>query len=294
MRTRSKSRKRIRKRAIANLDAKTSFGHGNSFDNTEVEANQVADNVTGNVGSVIQQKEISESTTASSASLIESQVENPKSIGQSLPREATSFMESRLGYDFRNVRIHDDSQSALLNRKINAQAFTYGSDIYFGKDKFDPLSKKGKHLLAHELTHVVQQSKNQSPQKKSVQRQTDKPGWKKAEEKFKAVVVSLDPKKPKSNSEKFKSAVDKTLGTIGKRKVRDALFKKLKINPKGKKLLSVLGMSGYTLYLLSKKKVPALIFDIKVKPNTWITISTGGDFKKPKVMIGLKIRFSGL
>lgn len=293
MKTRSKSRKKIKRRAIANQEMQSFQGHVVSVEDAEIGANQVAENVIGNVQSVIQQKEISESTSASNSGLIET-VENAKDSGKPLPRETRSFMESRMGYGFRNVRVHDNSQSALLNRKLNAQAFTYGSDIYFGKDKFDPSSKKGKHLLAHELTHVAQQAKNPSVQKKRIQRQTEKPEWKKAEEKMKAIVVTLDPKKPKSNSDKFKTGIDKTLGTLSKKKVRDALFKKLKLSPKGKELLSVLGMSGYTLYSLSKKKVPALNFNIKVKPNTWLTISTGGDFKKPKVMIGLKIRFSGL
>lgn len=294
MKTRSKSRKKIRRRAIANQEMQTFPGHTISNDHDETEANWMADHVIGNVQSVIQQKEISESTSGSKSGLIESQVENAKDSGKPLPHETRSFMESRMGYDFRNVRIHDDSQSTFLNRQFNAQAFATGNDIFFNRGKYNPSTSEGKHLLAHELTHVVQQAQSHSLQKKTIQRQTDKPEWKKAEEKFKRVVVSLDPKKPKSNSEKFKSAVDKTLGTLGKKKVRDALFKKLKLSPKGKELLSVLGMSGYTLYSLSKKKVPALNFDIKVKPNTWLTVSTGGDFKKPKVMIGLKIRFSGL
>ena len=66
-------------------------------------------------------------------------------------------MESRFGANFSDVNIHTGSQSEVLNRSLNAQAFTHGSDVYFGEGKYNPESQQGKHLLAHELTHVVQQ-----------------------------------------------------------------------------------------------------------------------------------------
>ncbi|MBL0341286.1 MAG: DUF4157 domain-containing protein [Bacteroidetes bacterium] len=72
-----------------------------------------------------------------------------------------SFMENRFGADFGNVKIHTDSQSSHLNRELNAKAFTVGNDIYFNSGKYSPQSESGKHLLAHELTHVVQQNYSQ-------------------------------------------------------------------------------------------------------------------------------------
>jgi hypothetical protein len=66
-------------------------------------------------------------------------------------------MGASLGHDFSDVNIHTDNRSATLNRKINARAFTHGRDVFFGKGEFFPETKNGKHLLAHELTHVVQQ-----------------------------------------------------------------------------------------------------------------------------------------
>ena len=67
-------------------------------------------------------------------------------------------MESRFGSDFSGVRIHDNSHAATLNRELNAQAFTRGTDIFFNKGYYNPETSSGKHLLAHELTHVVQQN----------------------------------------------------------------------------------------------------------------------------------------
>lgn len=77
--------------------------------------------------------------------------------GQALPAKALKEMSGSFGADFSNVRIHKDGDAAGMNKELNAQAFTHGSDIYFNEGKFDPESHSGKFLLAHELTHVVQQ-----------------------------------------------------------------------------------------------------------------------------------------
>jgi hypothetical protein len=67
-------------------------------------------------------------------------------------------MEPRFGADFGGVRVHTGGEADQLNRQLNAQAFTHGQDIYMGAGKYDPASSDGKKLLAHELTHVVQQN----------------------------------------------------------------------------------------------------------------------------------------
>ena len=67
-------------------------------------------------------------------------------------------MESNFGTDFSNVRIHTDSEAQHMSQEVGAQAFTHGSDIYFNEGKYNPDSKEGKHLLAHELTHTIQQN----------------------------------------------------------------------------------------------------------------------------------------
>lgn len=78
-------------------------------------------------------------------------------FGQPLPESMNKELGEKFGADFGGVRIHTDSHAIQMNRDIGAQAFTYGSDVYFNKGNYDPSSTSGKHLLAHELTHVVQQ-----------------------------------------------------------------------------------------------------------------------------------------
>jgi hypothetical protein len=80
--------------------------------------------------------------------------------GSGLPKQTLGEMSSSFGNDFSSVRIHTDSEATRLNNQFHAQAFTHGNDIYFNKGKYDPHSTSGKHLLAHELTHVVQQHSN--------------------------------------------------------------------------------------------------------------------------------------
>ena len=91
-----------------------------------------------------------------------SQIRNTQGSGQGLDVGTRSFMESRFGTDFTKVKIHTDSQATQMNQELNAKAFTVGSDIYFNQGQYNPASTGGKHLLAHELTHVVQQT---NPQK---------------------------------------------------------------------------------------------------------------------------------
>jgi hypothetical protein len=66
-------------------------------------------------------------------------------------------MEGRFGHDFGDVRVHHDDAAHRSAKSVNAQAYTVGSDIVFQQDKYDPASESGKHMIAHELTHVVQQ-----------------------------------------------------------------------------------------------------------------------------------------
>ena len=88
---------------------------------------------------------------------VENNLANLEGKGNVLSEDTLTEMSSSFGNDFSGVRIHTDSESTRLNKQLNAQAFTHGNDIYFNEGKYDPDSKSGKHLLAHELTHVVQQ-----------------------------------------------------------------------------------------------------------------------------------------
>ncbi len=84
-------------------------------------------------------------------------IQNSKSAGSTLPKQTMHEMSNAFGYDFSKVRIHTDSQSERMNNDLQAQAFTNGKDIYFNEGKYNPQTTEGKKLLAHELTHVVQQ-----------------------------------------------------------------------------------------------------------------------------------------
>lgn len=77
--------------------------------------------------------------------------------GSPLDTETRADMESRLGHDFGDVRVHTDGAAHESARAVNAQAYTVGSNVVFQRDKYDPGSADGKLMLAHELTHVVQQ-----------------------------------------------------------------------------------------------------------------------------------------
>ena len=88
--------------------------------------------------------------------------------GQALPTPVRRPMEQALGTDFHGVRLHADATADRLSRALGAQAFAAGQDIFFTHGKYDPGSAAGQELLAHELTHVVQQRGQTSP--RSIQR----------------------------------------------------------------------------------------------------------------------------
>jgi hypothetical protein len=80
-----------------------------------------------------------------------------RSPGQPLDTSARSFMEPRFGQDFSQVRVHTDAQAAESARAVNALAYTVGHDVVFGAGQYGPGTSAGQLLLAHELTHVLQQ-----------------------------------------------------------------------------------------------------------------------------------------
>ncbi|MDJ0773706.1 MAG: DUF4157 domain-containing protein [Mastigocoleus sp. MO_167.B18] len=100
-----------------------------------------------------------ESQSQSAGKSLTSQLQRAKGQGDPLPKATLLEMGKALGQDFSTVRIHTDQMAVDMNQQLKSQAFTHGQDIYFNQGKFDPESKTGKQLLAHELTHVVQQNK---------------------------------------------------------------------------------------------------------------------------------------
>lgn len=77
--------------------------------------------------------------------------------GSPLAPDVREEMQGRLGHDFGDVRVHTDSSAHDSAKAVNAHAYTVGSSVVFQRDKYDPASTDGKTMLAHELTHVVQQ-----------------------------------------------------------------------------------------------------------------------------------------
>jgi len=112
---------------------------------------------------------------------LESRLNASQGGGKALAPEVRAFMEPRFGADFSSVRVHTGSEAVQMNRELGAQAFTHGSDVYFGAGK----SPGNNELTAHELTHVVQQnggavqcSRLNSPQQlsESIVQRDDIPG----------------------------------------------------------------------------------------------------------------------
>lgn len=79
--------------------------------------------------------------------------------GQPLPASTRAFFEPRFGFDFSQIRVHVSPSAAETARAVNAQAYTIGKDVIFAAGQYSPETPSGKRLLAHELTHVVQQGK---------------------------------------------------------------------------------------------------------------------------------------
>jgi hypothetical protein len=106
----------------------------------------------------IQAKSNSSSTAEVSAS-VELNINSLKGGGQPLSERTREYFEPKFGYDFSGVRVHNDSKASEVASSINAKAFTSGRNVVFGAGEYSPETDSGKHLLAHELTHVIQQSK---------------------------------------------------------------------------------------------------------------------------------------
>ena len=98
---------------------------------------------------------------------LESSLSNRKGNGSPLPEDTRSSMEGAFGTDFAAVRVHTDNSAVQMSKDLSAEAFTHGKDIYFNQGKYEPESSDGQRLLAHELTHTMQQGA--TVQKKEVQ-----------------------------------------------------------------------------------------------------------------------------
>lgn len=94
----------------------------------------------------------------SSTEAIERSIDGARGGGQGMDHGTRSRMESAFGADFSGVRIHHDARADGLSEALSARAFTTGRDVFFRQGEYSPGTSSGRELLAHELTHVVQQN----------------------------------------------------------------------------------------------------------------------------------------
>ncbi len=132
----------------------------------------------------VQRKE--EAGAAGSESL-KDDLDRTSGHGKSLDQSVRFEMEHSIGADFSQVNIHNDIHANTLSQDLHAQAFTHGKDIYFNEGKYNPETSSGKHLLAHELTHTVQQG---AASGKKIQKQEE--GESTAQEKAEEIYEALN------------------------------------------------------------------------------------------------------
>ncbi|WP_008312527.1 DUF4157 domain-containing protein [Leptolyngbya sp. PCC 6406] len=96
---------------------------------------------------------------------LETRLQRSKGGGIPLSEDVRSFMEPRFGADFSQVRVHTGTEAVQMNKEVGAQAFTHGTGLYFNAGKYAPDADSGKQLLAHELTHTIQQTGSQLQRK---------------------------------------------------------------------------------------------------------------------------------
>jgi len=113
--------------------------------------------------SKLQRKESSASPQPTTGNYISSM----SGKGNQLPADANAFFSSRMGYDFSDVKVHTDREAADSAKELNAKAYTVKNNIVFNEGQFDTKSSEGKKLMAHELTHVVQQGSSKKEKERT-------------------------------------------------------------------------------------------------------------------------------
>ena len=161
------------------LQRKPELQMGQVGDSYEVEADRVADTVlaggsAGAISSVHSSVQRAGGTHGADLGMVQNALSS--SVGGSMAPGVQSAMESSFGRSFSDVQIHTDGVSAQAAKSIGAAAFTVGQDIYFGAGQYAPETAQGTHLLAHELTHTVQQGNVDAVQCKLIQADPEAPG----------------------------------------------------------------------------------------------------------------------
>jgi len=157
------------------IQAKLTTGQSN--DEFEKEADFMAEEVVQPLKKTktplkIQTKSISQNSHSNPD--LEDQLQHSKGRGEALPENERNKMETAFSADFSQVKIHTDAKSVQMNQDLGANAFTHDSDIYFNKGMYNPNSNDGQKLLAHELTHTIQQGAVQNSP--TIQKQDESEG----------------------------------------------------------------------------------------------------------------------
>ena len=118
------------------------------------------------VGRVLRQA--SESHDNGDMDAVERSIDQARGGGHGMDHSTRTSMESAFGADFSGVRIHTDARADSLNHAVSARAFATGQDVFFRQGEYNPGAASGRELLAHELTHVVQQNGNGIQRKMTV------------------------------------------------------------------------------------------------------------------------------
>lgn len=136
---------------------KMSDGDKKEEDKTKVNKKEEAGKQEKEESTAVMKKESGGTHAAHKVSL-EERIKQSKGKGQTLPDDVRAFLESQLGADFGEVVIHTDGEAVAMNKELNSLAFTNGFDIFFNAGQYKPGTAAGQKLLAHELTHVIQQT----------------------------------------------------------------------------------------------------------------------------------------
>lgn len=251
------------------------------------------------------QKQESNSSAATATPSVGSSLSASKGSGSPLPESTRTQMESSIGADFSGVRIHNNSAAAQLSDNLNAQAFTHGNDIYFNSGKYDTSSSEGKHLLAHELTHTVQQGASIHRKEQATSHLIQKAGGPAASKPTSSEVVDIS-KGSFNPSEKVKGEIEEAShhGGLDVR-IRSGAYASegiIKIEKKGDNY-----NSSHPAYLALNnawfQKIPALVLRVDIKNNAatgLVTIKGGGTdvsiwlkgIKQAEDQIGMGFHFS--
>jgi hypothetical protein len=138
--------------------AQAKLGVGQPDDPLEVEADRVADQVMRREEPDVSDGAPGDTEVPEGPNSVQDVLASP---GQPLDADSRTFMESRFDRDLSDVRIHSDEPASRSAQAVSARAYTVGTDIAFQSGEYAPETSEGRHLLAHELAHVVQQSGGQ-------------------------------------------------------------------------------------------------------------------------------------